>query len=79
MPFINDPEIKGVLQSIGKAMVVECSLQTASVRTYCENPWGRTWLSSYHCSVNPEAFHWDVDLYTQELVPPSAILNIEVL
>lgn len=79
MPFLEDPEIMGILRGIGEAMVIECSLSASSLYTLCEKPWGRTWLSSYHCSVNPEAFQWDVDFYTEERVSPSAILNIEAI
>lgn len=79
VPFSRDEEIYRILRGFGESIIVECSLQTESVRTFCEKPWGRTWLSSYHCSVNPKAFQWDVDLYTEEPVPPDAIVKIEVL
>jgi len=79
MPFSRDKEIRRILWSLGEAMVVECSLKIDSVHTFCDKPWGRTWLSSYHCSVNPEAFQWDVDLYTEEPVTPDAIVSIKSL
>jgi len=76
-PFSGDEEIEAVLCSLGEPMIVECSLRPDSLRKSCEYPWGRIWLSSYHCTVNPEAVQWDVDLYSQESVPPAAILKIE--
>jgi len=79
MPFSSDSEIESILSEIGSPLLVECALQTDSVRTFCQHPWGRTWLSSYHRSVNPAAHQWDVDLYTEEPVLPNEILNIEVV
>lgn len=79
MPFSRDEEIEEILRSLGDPMIVECALRTDSVRTFCEYPWGRTWLSSYHCSVNPDAFQWDVDLFTEVGVPPDSILRIEIV
>jgi hypothetical protein len=79
MPFSRDSEIKSILSGIGSPLLVECALQTDSVRTFCQHPWGRTWLSSYHRSVNPAAHQWDVDLYTERPVRPDEILNIELV
>lgn len=70
MPFSRDHEIEAILGSLGVPLVIECSLRIENVRTFCENPWDRTWLSSYHCFINPEAHQWDVDLYTEFSVPP---------
>lgn len=79
MPFSRDHEIGAILGSIGEPLIVECSLHVDDVRTFCQNAWGRTWVSSYHCSVNPDAHQWDVDLYTEASVPADAIVRIEVV
>jgi hypothetical protein len=79
MPFSRDPEIEAILRSIGEPLIVECSLDVAEVQTFCQNAWGRTWVSSYHRSVNPDAHQWDVDLYTRMSVSPEAIIRIEVV
>lgn len=77
MPFSDDDKVSRILATLGEPMVVECSLRTDSVSTFCQNAWGRTWLSSYHCSVNKDALQWDVDLYSSMDIPPSAILQID--
>ncbi|NMF85398.1 hypothetical protein [Nodosilinea sp. P-1105] len=79
MPFSQDTEIESILREIGSPLIIECALYPRNARTFCEHPWGRTWLSSYHCTVNPDALQWDVDLYTEEPIDPGAILNIEVV
>jgi hypothetical protein len=77
MPFHRDGDIARILASIGEPLIVQCRLATTSVTTFCEHPWGRTWLSSYHCAVTRDAHQWDVDLYQEVPLPPSEILAIE--
>jgi hypothetical protein len=79
MPLSRDAEIEAILGSIGEPMIVECSLNVAEVQTFCQNAWGRTWVSSYHRSVNPDAHQWDVDLYTGMSVSPEAVIRIEMV
>jgi hypothetical protein len=77
MPFHRDTEIARILSSIGEPLIVRCRVATRAVTTFCELPWGRTWLSSYHCAVASGAHQWDVDLYQEAHVAPSEIVDIQ--
>lgn len=79
MPFSRDIEISKILQSIGEPMIVRCSLDTQHLKTFCDDPWGKVLFSSYHRSINPDAFPVDFDVYTTFPVQPNQILSIEVV
>ena len=79
MPFKSDSEIAEILHSIGTPMVVKCALDTRSLTTFHDKPWGKVWLSTYHYSVNPNAYRFDVDAYTNESIPSLNILAVRTV
>lgn len=79
MPLCDDPELEAILKTIGTPMIVECILDAAVITTFVEYPWGRIWLSSYHVTLNPNAFQWDQDGYQEISVRPEQISSIQIL
>jgi hypothetical protein len=78
MPLTQDEEVAAVLQTLGQPLIVECALSAEALHACSEIPWGRTWLSTYHVSINQDAYGWDVDAYSIEPVPPGQIVSVRV-
>lgn len=76
MPLTSHKDIAAILGSIGEPLIVECALSTDDLNTSCEIPWGRTLLSTYHVSVNPDAQQHDVDAYTTSPVSAAQLISI---
>jgi len=76
MPLIDNAEIAAVLESIGQPLIVQCALEAEKLTTYCEIPWGKIWLSTYHLIVNHDASQFDQDASQEQPVPPSQIVSI---
>lgn len=76
MPLTQDEEIAAVLRTIGQPLIIECALAAERLHTFSEIPWGKTWLSSYHVTLNYTAQQFDVDAYLEESVSPSQIVSI---
>lgn len=68
MPLTSDQEVAAVLRTIGQPLIVECALRVGQLHTFSEIPRGRTWLSTYHVTINQGALRCDVDAYTREPV-----------
>lgn len=77
MPFSRDEEILQILGQLGEPLVVKCSLDTRTLTTFSQEPWGKVLLSSYHRSVNPDAYHVDYDVYSRVTVPSDKIMEIK--
>jgi len=77
--LMGDAEIKAILMSIGEPMIVKCSLETKSLKTFPLFPWGKVWLSTYQRSINHRANFNDPDVYTGSSIKPENIIGIEVL
>lgn len=78
MPLTNDEEIAAILQTIGESLVIECELEPEKLRASCENPWGSTWLSSYHVAVNPRAHRHAAEAHLLEPLLPSNLVGIRI-
>lgn len=78
-PLCDDPELKGILETIGQPMIVECVLNPAELTTFYEYPWGKIWLSSYHVTLNPKACRCDQDGYQEISVRAEQIHSIQIL
>jgi hypothetical protein len=78
MPLARDEEIAAIFQTIGQPLIVECALAVERLHAFPEIPWGRTWLSTYHVSINQNALQYDVDVYSTESVPPNQVVSIRV-
>ena len=76
MPLTQHEDIAKILSSIGKPLVVLAGLDASRVKTFAEYPFGKAWLSTYHCKLNPRAFRVDFDLYASESIAPSSILAV---
>jgi hypothetical protein len=79
MPLTREIEISNILNGVGNPLVIKCSLQTSKLNTFSLLPWGKIWLSTYHCHINSNAYQNDKDIYTMHNVNPVAIIDIEVL
>ncbi len=77
MPFTRDKEIAAILHSIGESMIVECALDTSRLSRFSGMPWGKVWLSTYHCSVNPGAHQQDYDVFSSSSIPASDVIAIQ--
>jgi hypothetical protein len=69
-----DTPIGKKLASIGEPIIVKCALDHLKVRTFIENPWGKILVSSFHLSVEPEAFRIDQDGRVLESVLPEDLV-----
>lgn len=78
MPLADDKEIAAILQTIGQPLVVECELKPEKLSTIWQNSWGRTWLSSYHVTVNPRAHQHALEARLREPVSPSNLVGIRI-
>lgn len=79
MPLIQNVEIASVLRSIGQALTVECNLDAKKLKTFCEIPWGKIWLSYFHLTPNPDAIRFDQDAFQEQPVLASQIVSIKVV
>ena len=79
MCFEPEEPIGSKLNSIGKAMVVRCSLDPHRIKTFIEHPWGQILMSSFHSLHNHEVHQIDQDGYQFVPVKPEDILEIRVL
>ena len=79
MPLIQNAQIASVLKSIGQPLIVECELETEKLKTFCEIPLGKIWLSSYHLRINSSALQFDQDAFQEQPVLPSQIVSINVV
>jgi hypothetical protein len=78
MALTDDVEIAAVLRTLGQPLIVESALRTKELHTFSEIPWGKTWLSSHHVSINNEASRYDVDAYAIEPILTDHIVCIRV-
>jgi hypothetical protein len=78
-PLMQDAEIATVLRNIGEPLIIECELPARELVTFTQTPWGKTWLSSYHISVNTQARQYDVDAYIERSVLPANLVAIAPL
>lgn len=62
------------LASIGEPIIVKCALDPLKVRTFIENPWGKILVSSFHLSVEPNAFRIDQDGRVLDSVLPEDLV-----
>ncbi|WP_337171756.1 hypothetical protein [Gemmatimonas aurantiaca] len=76
MPLTSEYGVSRVLNSLGEPLVVKCDLDTSRARTFTEFPWGKTWLSAYHRTLNTNAHPMDWDCYLPETLTPNQILEI---
>jgi hypothetical protein len=74
----NDP-IGTKLAQIGEPLIVRCALDPSEINTFLEYPWGKILVSSYHLSLNPDAYDIDQDGYQNIAVSPENIVEIKVL
>ena len=49
------------LATIGKPLIVRCSLDPRNIHTYLEDPWGKIMVSSYHLHIRSDAYRIDQD------------------
>ena len=78
MPLTDDEEIAAVLRTLGQPLIVESALRTQELHTFSEIPWGKTWLSGHHVSINDEASRYDVDAYAIKPISADHILSVRV-
>lgn len=62
------------LANIGEPLLVKCALNPQKVKTFIENPWGKILVSSYHLSLEPEAYRIDQGGKVTESVPPEDLI-----
>lgn len=70
-------EIGNKIKCIGKPLILRCKLNPNKINTFCENPWGRIAVSTYHRNINREAHQYDQDGYQNVDVDPVDIEIIE--
>ncbi|MCU7871767.1 MAG: hypothetical protein KZQ91_03380 [Candidatus Thiodiazotropha sp. (ex Lucinoma borealis)] len=62
------------LASIGEPLLVKCALDPQKVETFIEKPWGKILASSYHLSLEPEAYRIDQDGKVTESISPDDLV-----
>ena len=74
-----DMSIGKKLSRMGEPLVVKCALDPRKVKTFIDYPWGKILVSSFHVSIQPEAYNIDQDgkvtysILPQDLVVESAL------
>jgi hypothetical protein len=76
MPLTQYPDVVDVLSNLGEPLIVQCALDTTRSKAYYEHPWGCVWLSSYHCSINPQARQLDQNVSASCSIPPADIISV---
>lgn len=61
MPLQHLDSIGTKIKMLGVAMIIKCVLDPKNLNTFHEYPWGRIAVSTYHHSLNIEAFRDDQD------------------
>ncbi|TCD46841.1 hypothetical protein [Chlorobium sp. N1] len=69
-----DTPIGRKLADIGEPLLVKCALNPQKVRTFTEYPWGKILVSSFHLSLEPEAYRIDQDGNVTESVSPEDLI-----
>ena len=69
-----DTPIGRKLAGIGEPLLVKCALNPKKVRTFIEYPWGKILVSSFHLSLEPEAYRIDQDGKVTESIPPEDLV-----
>jgi len=75
-PLTQYPDVVNVLSNLGEPLIVQCALDTMRSTAYYEHPWGTVWLSSYHCSINPQARQLDQDVSVSYSIPATDIISV---
>lgn len=71
-----DTPIGMKLASIGEPLIVKCALDPHKVDSFIENPWGKILVSSFHLSVEPEAYGIDQDgKVTHSILPEDVVVE----
>jgi hypothetical protein len=76
MPLCSDEEMAQILCQIGRPLVVECDLDTSKLSTFGDNPWSQVLLSSYHRTINSDAYVFDRDCRMLESLPADRVISI---
>ena len=76
MPLLEFTDVAKILGSLGEPLIVQCALDPTRSKAYYEFPWGTVWLSSYHCSVNPNARQLDQDVSALYSIPAADIISV---
>ncbi|MGJ1243278.1 hypothetical protein [Sphingobacterium sp.] len=61
MPLLELDGISSKIMSIGEPLILKCSLDPQNIKTFYEFPWGRIAVSTFHNSLNPNAYRDDQD------------------
>lgn len=71
-----DTPIGVKLANIGEPLIIKCALDPHKVDTFAENPWGKILVSSFHLSVEPEAYRIDQDgKVTHSILPEDVVVE----
>lgn len=79
MCFELDEPLGGKFGEIGNPLVVRCALYPSKVKTFIEHPWGKILVSSFHATINPNAYRIDQDGYQEVPVKPEDVIEVRVL
>lgn len=79
MPFSRDPEIGEILHSLGSPIVVSCHLDINSTNAFSKDTFSWVWVSSYHCSVNSNAYQHDSDVWIHHSLHRQNILAVDLI
>jgi hypothetical protein len=73
MPLQELTDIENKIRNIGTPLILKCKLDPNNINTFCEFPWGRIAVSTYHCQINHQAHQYDQDGYQNVNVKPEDI------
>ncbi|MCG7865853.1 MAG: hypothetical protein JAY74_05695 [Candidatus Thiodiazotropha taylori] len=69
-----DSPIGKKLAGIGEPLIVKCVLNPHKVKTFIEHPWGKILASSFHLSIESEAYRTDLDGKVIESISPKDLV-----
>lgn len=76
MPFLRDERVAPVLERIGEPVVVEAHVNANDLTVFRQQAFGRTLVSHFANSVNPEFCIEELEGYVSSDIPPSRIVAV---
>ncbi len=61
MPIQDLDGISAKIKSIGEPLILKCSLDPQNIRTFYDYPWGQIAVSTFHKTINRDAYRDDQD------------------
>ena len=76
LPFLNDEQVKPILESVGEPVVVEVKISNSNFTVFKEWAFGRELVSCFAITHNPDFFIEGLEGYVCENISPEEIIAV---